>query len=45
MFFGSIISNDTSDEESSPIVGDVPDWSTGVNWVSAGAVAPVKDQG
>jgi C1A family cysteine protease len=23
----------------------VPDWNTGVNWVTAGAVTPVKDQG
>ena len=26
-------------------VNAVPDWSTGVNWVTSGAVTPVKDQG
>jgi len=36
---------DTSDVEVSPHVTTTPDWSTGVNWVTAGAVAPVKDQG
>jgi len=25
--------------------GDVPDWTTGVNWVNTGAVAAIKDQG
>lgn len=25
--------------------GTVPDWTTGVNWVTAGAVSGVKDQG
>jgi hypothetical protein len=24
-------------------VNAVPDWSTGVNWVTSGAVTPVKD--
>lgn len=28
-----------------PEVGVTPDWTVGVNWVTAGAVAPVKDQG
>jgi C1A family cysteine protease len=32
-------------EYETPVVGSVPDWTTGVNWVTAGAVAPVKDQG
>jgi C1A family cysteine protease len=32
-------------EYETPIVGSVPDWTTGVNWVEAGAVSPVKDQG
>jgi C1A family cysteine protease len=35
----------TSAVAETPAVGSVPDWTTGVNWVTAGAVAPVKDQG
>jgi len=36
---------DSSQVTEDPIVSSVPDWTTGVNWVTAGAVAPVKDQG
>merc|ERR1711865_1023484 len=36
---------DSSPVTEDPIVSSVPDWTTGVNWVTAGAVAPVKDQG
>lgn len=37
---------ESSHEDESTIVGGtVPDWTTGVNWVTAGAVSPVKDQG
>ena len=32
-------------EYQTPVVGVVPDWTTGVNWVDAGDVSPVKDQG
>ena len=31
--------------EATPITNAVPDFATGVNWVTAGAVTPVKDQG
>ena len=32
-------------EYKTPEVAVVPDWTTGVNWVDAGDVSPVKDQG
>jgi len=32
-------------EYETPVVGTVPDWTTGVNWVEVGAVSGVKDQG
>jgi cathepsin F len=33
------------DAEEASISNAVPDWTTGVNWVTAGAVSGVKDQG
>ena len=34
-----------ADHYETPVVGVVPDWNTGVNWVNEGDVSPVKDQG
>jgi C1A family cysteine protease len=36
---------DSSIATETPIVGSVPDWTTGVDWVTQGSVSPVKDQG
>jgi C1A family cysteine protease len=36
---------DTSAETVDVIPNATPSWATGVNWVNAGAVTPVKDQG
>jgi len=36
---------DTETAIANETVGATPSWATGVNWVNAGAVTPVKDQG
>lgn len=36
---------DTTEASETAITGAVPSWATGVNWNTAGAVTPVKDQG
>ena len=36
---------DTTESTNATIANAVPSWATGVNWVNAGAVTPVKDQG
>jgi cathepsin F len=36
---------DTETAVANETVGATPSWATGVNWINAGAVTPVKDQG